>query len=326
MKVLWTHNFNPAIPGSGVFMHNMVSELRGFGINIELLYLGSLNSIRSIYVAKNYLRSYSKKFDLVHSQFGSACGFVSSASRVPCVLSLRGSDWHCYIGSDLRESWHGLLANTLTRTSISSFKAIVTMSTRMSDSVRKYFPRIRIETIPDPVDTKVFAPISRSEARLQLFKSESIAPWVLFTTLSVANPIKRVHLALDAVRIASAYIPGLELKVASGIRHEEMPLFVNSCNLALCTSTHEGWPNALKESLSCGIPFVSTNVSDLHAIAAKYNSCHISPPHAPTLAEMIVKSLSSEPEKDLRDEVRTMTMKASCGRLIDLYTDLLNSN
>jgi glycosyltransferase involved in cell wall biosynthesis len=324
MKVLWTHNFNPAIPGSGIFMHNMVNKLKSFDLDVELKYLGSLNSFERILSAREDLRSYSRNYDLVHSQFGSACAFVSTASEVPSVLSLRGSDWHCYLGTDLKESFHGILANTLSRISIPYFDAIITMSSRMSDGVRKFRPNALLETIPDPLDIDLFMPMKRSEARRRLFGTNSTAPWILFTSLSSNNPVKRVSLAREAVSIAAQSIPDLELKVATGIPYSKMPLFINSCDLVLCTSTHEGWPNSVKEALACGLPFISTDVSDLRTISLRHKNCIIAPSDPVKLAEMIVKSLPIQSDPTLRNEVDNMTFESSCSRLSSLYASLLN--
>lgn len=324
MKVLWTHNFNPSMPGSGIFMHNMVNELKSFDLDIELKFLGALNSFERIFSAKEELRRYSRNFDLVHSQFGSSCAFVSTASEVPSLLSLRGSDWHCYLGSDFKESFHGILANTLSRISIPYFNAIITMSNRMSDGVRKFRPNAMVETIPDPLDIGLFIPMMRAEARRRLFGTNSTAPWILFTSLSADNPVKRVNLACEAVSIAAQSIPDLELKFATGIPHSKMPLFINSCNLALCTSTHEGWPNSVKEALACGLPFVSTDVSDLKSISMRHRNCMIGPPDPVKLAEMIVKSLSMQSDSTLRNEVANMTFESSFNRLASLYATVLN--
>ena len=324
MKVLWTHNFDPSITGSGSFMYTFAKGMMDFGIDIELMYLGQLKTLTQLIRARDRVRRSSVNFDLVHAQFGSACAFVSSASDVPKVVSLRGSDWHFYRGPDPREFWHCLLANMFSRICLSSFHSVVTMSKRMEGSVRRWYPSSRIDTIADPVDISLFKPLDRAFARAKLFATNSKAPWVLFTTLNKSNPIKRVDLAIEAVRIASQRIPGLELKVANGIPHDLMPLFVSSCNLALCTSTHEGWPNALKESLACGLPFVSTDVSDLAQIASRHRSCIVSPPDSVRLADSIVMALNAEADDTLSNEVYGMSMTASCQSLARLYFDLLS--
>ena len=324
MNVLWTHNFNPEVGGSGVFMRTFANALADYGVNIELMYLGRLNSPMKLNNARDRVRKLSIDFDIVHSQFGSACAYVSGAAVVHKIVSLRGSDWHLYRGPDFREMWHGVLANLFTRACLPSFDAIITMSNRMTGGVRRSWPDMLVKTLPDPVDTKLFSPMDRSEARFQLAGTTSTAPWVLFTTLSASNPIKRVHLAREAVSIASTDLEGLELKVANNIPHDLMPLFVASCDLTLCTSTHEGWPNSVKEGLACGLPFVSTDVSDLHLIANRNNGCIICDPDVEMLADALVSSLKKGRNPSLRDEVKFMEVDSSCRQLVSFYESVLS--
>jgi glycosyltransferase involved in cell wall biosynthesis len=324
MKVLWVHNFNPRHPGSGSFMYTFARGLSCFGLQVELLYIGGLRDPSELFRARSLVQKKSRKYDIVHSQFGSACSLVSSVAECRRVLSLRGSDWHRYRGANFREALHSSVATLFTRHSVPYHDLVISVSDRIAREVVRSFPTKQVEVIPDPIDLKSFRIHSRESVRRRVFRTEDKSPWVLFTTLDVNNPVKRAHLAVEAVRIASAKVPGLQLKVASGISHDKMPLFVASCNLVLCTSTHEGWPNSVKEALACGLPFVATDVSDLSGVASRHSSCIISPPDAEYLAEMIVKSLNTPPDQTLRDEVKEMSLDSSCRRLANLYRDLLD--
>ena len=77
MKVLWTHNFNPNIPGAGGFMYTFAKALENIGINVEFLYLGNLKSISQLKLAQEKVRKASKYFDITHAQFGSACALAT---------------------------------------------------------------------------------------------------------------------------------------------------------------------------------------------------------------------------------------------------------
>ena len=90
MKVLWPHNFDPGRAGSGSFMHLFAEAFRCTGVRIDLFYLGNLRSPARMCSAAHELRKLSLQYDLVHSQFGSACGLVSSNAQCPKILSLLG--------------------------------------------------------------------------------------------------------------------------------------------------------------------------------------------------------------------------------------------
>ncbi len=158
-----------------------------------------------------------------------------------------------------------------------------------------------------------------------MFQANAHEPWVLFTSLSRSNPVKRPELAVAAVQRARQRLPGLELKVASGIAHSQMPYFVSACDVVLCTSTHEGWPNSVKEGLACGLPFVSTDVSDLRQVAERHESCRIVSEDPDDIAEGILHAVRSSREQALRAEATSMSVEASSRRMLELYQSLLQA-
>ena len=116
------------------------------------------------------------------------------------------------------------------------------------------------------------------------------------------------------------------MRIASNIAHEVMPLFVGACDMILCTSVYEGWPNAIKEALACNLPFVSTDVSDLRDIAYQEPSCHICPPEPNILADSICRTLSESNTNNLRRHVLDMDLRKVSQRHIDLYQELVFKN
>lgn len=326
MRILWPHNFNPNTPHAGVFMYTLADAMQRAGIGVEVVYLGDISSPYKLHLARERIRKLSREFQITHAQFGSACAIASSAAVGRRIVSLRGSDWHRYSGTNIRQYLHGMAATCLSRLSLRSFDAVITMSKRMEFEVRKYLKHALIVTIPDPVDTTLFKPQNKIEIRRRAFGVDCTDPWVLFTSVSKSNPIKRLDLALESVRCASVVIPGLELKLANGIRHVQMPDFVACCDVALCTSTHEGWPNAIKESIACGLPFVSTDVSDLKEIAIRHPSCSVCDPNPVALGRGLLRALEFGRDLALTSEVASMDLTSATDRLISLYRKVLNSN
>ena len=305
-------------------MHTATRGLREFGVDIELCYLGDLRSFGGLVKARSLIKSKYHKFDLVHAQFGSACAFATTVvSEIPKVLSLRGSDWHRYSERYNYEYFHGILTNAATEYSIKKFDAIVPVSNRMAGEIRAKHPNSRLYVIPSPIELDQFKPIAKNEAREKLGYIDDKEFWVLFTTLSSKNPVKRVYLAIETVKKVNDRIGNVRLRIATGIPHMQMPLFISSCDIAIITSTHEGWPNCIKEALACNIPFVATDVSDLASIAKLAPSCRVCPADPDILADNICDVLKTENSENLRQFVVDMDLPNTSEKLFSVYKELL---
>lgn len=323
MKVLWPHNFSPESAWAGNFMRILVPGMRDLGVDIHMEYLGNLRNPFDLIKARRTVSDLSIKYDLVHAQFGSACALACVSARSPKVLSLRGSDWHIYKGGRLALRLHNELAAWMSRISLKHYDEVIVMSNRMGVEVSGFSPSSSVHVIPDAIDNAFFEHRDRKVSRAVLGHPDDDTPWILFTTVSVDNPVKRALLALDAVTYLRQMGHQVELRVASGIPPAEMPVFVSSCNLVLCTSTHEGWPNSVKEALACGLPFVSTDVSDLKSISEQYPSCSLVSSDSVAIAQAILKTINIENTSNLQDSVKSMTILNTCNRLKACYEKAL---
>ena len=323
MRVLWTHNFDPAAPNSGLFMNIAAPGLRARGIDLEFEYLGNLRSIPTLMKAGERLRKIAASFDLVHAQYGSACALATSAIEgVPKVVSLRGNDWNLYSDSFGFHWFHTRLARAMTIRSLRSFDHVLTVSQRVAEDVKRSSPTSVVSPLPTPIDLERFVPRDKKEARALLGFPGNTEKWVLFSAMDVEDPIKRFSLAKQAFELANARCGNLRLRVATNLPHKEIPLFTAACDVILCTSETEGWPNCVKEALASNVPFVSTDVSDLRDIARGEPSCHVCTPDPRVLAENLCEAAFSPATSDLRKHVTSMSLDAVSDRLVRVYASL----
>jgi glycosyltransferase involved in cell wall biosynthesis len=324
MRVLWTHNFDPDKPNSQVFMNIAAAGVRARGVDLQLEYLGNLRTPGNFLAARRRVRDLAESFDLVHAQYGSACGLATAAVEGrPKALSIRGNDWSVHSDSVGFYYWHTRLARGMTRLALGRYDCLLSVSNRMARELRRASPGARVETFPSPIDLARFVPRDRAEARAELGFPGNTETWILFNALKLDDPIKRYPLAQAAVELASARRAGLRLRVASDLPHAVLPLFAAACDLILCTSETEGWPNSVKEALACNVPFVATDISDLREIAEQEPSCRVCEADAVSLADGICEALEVTGPRDLRRHVVGMGLDVGSDRLVGIYASLL---
>lgn len=306
-KILWTHNF-PKGPGKGGgWMYNQYDFLKD---DVELFYMDGLRSPIGFIKHLVSLILISRKYEVVHAQYGSAVGFITSFAPGRKILSLKGSDWYT---SPPRNFFHRiriLLGNILTSYSIKRFDEIIVMSHAMKSEVLKKFPNTLVHVIVDPIDLNKFDE-QTPQSRIRPKK-------VLFAAVNVKNPVKRFALAEKSFLLLKETMPNVEFIKMTGISHESVCSFMNGMDVLLITSVYEGWPNVVKEMLALNKPFVGTDISDLKIIADNTKSCFVCEPEPIKIAEALKKSLES-PKEDLRKFVQEFDMNRFLERVKNIY-------
>ena len=87
----------------------------------------------------------------------------------------------------------------------------------------------------------------------------------------------------------------LEQLVMIGVPRDQVPIWMNSCDLHLLSSDQEGSPNSVKECLFCGVPVVSTNVGNVEDLLDDMPNSYIS-------KEFLGSSLAEEVDKTLKGD------------------------
>jgi teichuronic acid biosynthesis glycosyltransferase TuaC len=316
-SIFWLHTFNPKIENGGVFMYQLIDEANKKGDVVIPYYIGG--SIKEYFIS--YIRLWKRimKNDIVHAQYGSFCGLFTSLLPGKKILSIRGSDWYIAPQKRLKDKIHNQIAHFLTLMSLSRFDKIIVMSNHMKTEIEGKTKLKNIIVIPDGINLKKFFPISKIEARTLLGEPNNNNIWVLFSTLTKDNCSKRAWLAEEAIKVLSTEMKNIELKIMNGISHDKVNLFINSCDVILLTSTHEGYPNIIKEGLACNVPFVSTDVSDLKIIAEKESNCIIVEPNVADIVSAIKKVTVDSSTPNLREHVQIMDMSKVCESILSIY-------
>jgi len=318
IKIIWIHTFNSKHKNSGIFMFEyynyLISQKQLF---IELAQMPSFYKIYNL--LKFYLKYSKSKTNVIHSQYGSFCGFFASFLPGKKIITLRGSDIIRIREGNLFEKIHSRLAVLMTNLSLKRYEKILVMSNDMVKYIHAdYVHKVIVHT--DPLDFNKFLPLDKLRCRKKHFTSysENDFKLVLFTSINRNNPIKRYYLAEDAVKFANNYIgyEAFKLVTAHEINHSEMCEIYNSVDMVILTSTHEGWPNCIKEALACNVPFVSTNVSDL--LFLDLPNCYVTNDSAKELAQSLL-NINTNCNHDLRSKISYLDFANSKNELIELY-------
>jgi glycosyltransferase involved in cell wall biosynthesis len=217
-------------------------------------------------------------WDIVHAQYGALVGALStlSSARVH-IVSLRGSDIYWRFGT-ARNRISGLARTFLSWIACLRSDSVVVMSHHMARRVRRWpgLARRQILIIPDPAG-EIFWPAPVS----QIFADLLTHPFsVIIASLQRDNPIKRTEIVIQAGELCRAAGMSLDILVLSGIPRTAVRAALDNADSIALSSTHEGWPNIVKEGLLLGKNFVATDVGDLAQYAPTGSSNHIVGPSA----------------------------------------------
>lgn len=212
------------------------------------------------------------EYDVVHAHY-SLCGMVASLAsckvmglkrnEVPVVVSLMGSDvknsgwWLRVIRFFARRVW----------------EATIVKSQDMKQSLGLETPII----IPNGVDLGIFQHLPKNECRQKL-GWDFVGSMILFG----ADPSRNVkNYPLAEVACSQLKTDNCQLMTLGRISHNNVPLYLNACDVLLLTSKWEGSPNIVKEAMACGTPVVATDVGDVRWLLEGLEGCYVSS-HDPT--------------------------------------------
>ncbi len=201
----------------------------------------------------------------------------------------------------------------------------------------------QVLSIPNPIDTTLFAPIAKTQAKRQLGLDPTMR-YVLFGAVNSAAPTKGVKYLLEADQqfkeqnvqylvlgkngksiIDKLTHKGVELGFVND--DKQKALIYNAADVFVTPSLEENLPNMLMEAMSCGTPCVGFNIGGIpEMIDHQVNGYVAQYRDSKDLAEGIKWVLASE--EDLGAKVRQKVLNAYseekvANQYIELYKSLL---
>jgi teichuronic acid biosynthesis glycosyltransferase TuaC len=270
-RILWVHN-NGSLD-VGMFMWDIWDESLGAGSRLEEAAIPVSPSPVAFWCVVRDLRRRARTADLVHAQYGSLVGLTAALLGRPLIVTLRGSDSYFGRPPNVAAAASQLLRILFSYIAALRAETVIVMSYRMRREVRRwpFLRRKRVVVITDPIGT-VFWP-----ATLQSMPREDGAETlrVLVGSQVAGNPIKRIWIVQSATELCCAAGLPIRTDYVAGVSRSEFKAALEASDIVALPSTHEGWPNVVKEALVCGLTFVATDVSDLPELAGPFQAHRI---------------------------------------------------
>ena len=245
-------------------------------------------------------------------------------------------------GSDINEIAGNSVPRKLIRWAARQAAGVIAVSDGLASAMsERGIDRERIHVLRNGVDLEMFRPTDQAECRRRL----GLEPPVL---LSVGNlvPLKGHHLVITALQD----LPGYQLLIVGtgpeennlrdlvdklgmhervsfhgAVPHEIMGDVYNAGDALLLASESEGWPNVLLESMACGTPVISMDVSGAREAISSADAGLVCPDRTP---EAIVRSVNAlfaalPPREETRRHAERFSWDDTILAQVELYRGAL---
>jgi len=248
LRILTVTNMYPAVdrPIMGTFVAEQVTSLRARGHTVDVLFIdgpaSTWNYLRGPAALGDALRV--ADYDLIHAHYVFSGLIARVQRRLPIVVT--------HHGIETQQGWTAPLCRLI------SHLADATIATSPIVAAGLRLPDVTI--LPCGVDTELFRPVSKREARGKL-GLEPVEPLILF--LGQSRPEKRLPLIEAAVTQLISIVPSARLLKVYDQPREAIPLYLNAADVLVLASIAEGSPMAVREAMACNLPVVCTDVGDV---------------------------------------------------------------
>jgi glycosyltransferase involved in cell wall biosynthesis len=305
----------PETPRTTIFLKRQVEFLRAAGVDVDVFSFDGQRQPWRYLVAclRLHARLAKGRYDLVHAQFGQNA-LLAFPKRLPLVVTFRGSDLHGIVGADGRVTLAGRILQRISRLVARHADAVVVVAEHMKSLLPS---GIEATVIPSGLDLDHVRPHPRDVARRQL--GLPLDDRLVLFAANPAVPRKRHALAKQAVDRVAQSLP-VELIVAWGVPHADMPLYMSACDALVLTSVHEGSPNVVKEALACNLPVVSVPTGDVPERLQGVEGCELCPDdRVQTLAAALERVLRRAQRINGRPSVAHLDERVLASRMIGIY-------
>lgn len=303
-------------------MARLATALRQLQINVEIVRLDVGRGAARYWRSRSQVREHIRRFrpDIVHVHFGYGILAVP-AMRRPLITTFNGDDLNGTPTSGGGLTFKSRLGILVSQLAAWRSDRNIVVSEAMRERVWLRAARERTVVIRDAVDSTLFRPIPKVEARRHLRIDED-RRLVLFPH-DVTQANKRHSLAAAAVAELKKTIRSAELWTVNGVAPDDMPWYYAAADVMIVTSMREGGPTSVKEALACGLPIVSVEVGDTRLFDEAQGYMRRSTPTPTGLAEALRTLLQEHASPGRSLLPPELELGASALRTVALYEELI---
>ena len=291
-------------PILGIFMKEQVESLEPLGVDNTIFFSngtecnvgrkggGKWVHIRSVFKLSWHLLTH--RYDLIHCH-SALSGLIlllsGGAFFNKCIISFQNDPDK---GGDKK----------LFRILYPFFNKVIVKKPTSYSSWKK------IVYLPNGCNSDFFKPMDKQECKQRL-SLDVDKRYILYVDSNrsrnrTQKRKDRFDATMDLLRTKYGH-DNIEVLIMVGAARQDVPTWMNACDLHLLSSDEEGSPNSVKECLFCGVPVVATNVGNVEDLLESMPACYVSKEFTPeSLAEVANKALVSNVTKE---EIRNTVMQ-----------------
>ena len=314
MKILIVCSGKPSNPQwsfelTRSYVYEQIESIRNLNLGIEYdTYFIEGNGISGY--LKNYKSMVQKiklyQPDIIHAHYGLSGLLASLQRKLPVITTFHGSDINVK-----KNRPFSYLASKLSKENIFVHK----------NQPSKINYANHINLIPCGVDTKLFYPIDKKEAR-QILQLDLDKKYVLFTG-TFNNKVKNYPLAKEAIENSTYEIELLELK---GYTRKEVCLLMNAVDALIITSFSETGPIVAKEAMCCNCPIVSVDVGDVRDVVATTTGCFVTSYDAVELAHAMNDVFKLNKKTEGIHKMKKYSLDRIANQVLQVYKKVINDD
>ena len=263
---------------------------------------GRLSEYSFQHAAVRKAKKFKEKFNCSYGHFflegGLAAVAVGRSFNRPAFIAFG----ECDFDSQVRHDYGDIIPKE-----VNGLSGIISVSTDNCNELKTMpvFDSFPVLLAPNGVDRSLFHPMDQEACRIQLG-----IPRDIFLVGFVGGFIERkgvtrvLHAINQADGVYGAFAgkgeapSGPRVAFCKPLKHEDIPVFLNACDVFALPTTSEGSCNAIIEAMACGLPIISSRLPFNEDILNDNNAILIDPMNIEELKDAIIRIKTNLPFRE----------------------------